>query len=70
MWFDSSAAVCGEERCVTTQRTAVKQTRRGVACEQAHFCEFGKIFPPRFSKKWLKDEPVRRGEEGTGRNWN
>ena len=55
---------------MTTQRTAVKQTRRGVACEQAHFCEFGKIFPPRFSKKWLKNEPVRRGEEGTGRNWN
>jgi len=38
-----SAAVCGVERCVTAQRTAVKQTRRGVACEQAHFCEFGKI---------------------------
>ena len=33
MWFDSSAAVCGEERCVL----------RGVAYEEAHFCEFEKI---------------------------
>lgn len=67
----SGRLVWRKERCVTTQRTAVKQTRRGVAWEQAHFYEFGKIFSPKFSStKWLKDKPVLRLGGETRHNWN